>query len=76
MIYDEDFNFILEKGRMSPNSFGWEPWKFIVAVVQNRELREKLMVPSWEAQKQLASAILLARKGDEMRVGSDYLKYK
>ncbi|NOU60159.1 NAD(P)H-dependent oxidoreductase [Marinifilum sp. JC070] len=77
-IKDEDFEFILEVGRRSPSSFGWEPWKFVV--VQNSDLREKLSEPSWGAQKQLASAshfvILLARKGDEMRVGSDYLKYK
>lgn len=77
-ISEEDFNFILEVGRRSPSSFGWEPWKFVV--VQNMELREKLMEPSWGAQKQLPSAshfvILLARKGDEMRAGSNYLKYK
>ncbi|MFA9370216.1 MAG: NAD(P)H-dependent oxidoreductase [Labilibaculum antarcticum] len=77
-ISNEDFEFILEVGRRSPSSFGWEPWKFIV--VQNKELREKLSGPSWGAQKQLASAshfmILLARKGDEMRAGSEYLRYK
>lgn len=77
-ILEADFDFILEVGRRSPSSFGWEPWKFVV--VQNMELREKLMEPSWGAQKQLASAshfvLLLARKGDEMRVGSDYLKNK
>lgn len=77
-ISTEDFDFILEVGRRSPSSFGWEPWQFVV--VQNKELREKLSAPSWGAQKQLASAshfvILLARKGDEMRVGSEYLKYK
>jgi len=77
-ISEADFDFILEVGRRSPSSFGWEPWKFLV--VQNTELREKLMEPSWGAQKQLPSAshfvILLARKGDEMRVGSDYLKNK
>jgi nitroreductase len=77
-ISEADFQFILEVGRRSPSSFGWEPWKFVV--VQNKELREKLAEPSWGAQKQLASAshfiILLARKGDEMRAGSDYLKYK
>lgn len=77
-ISDEDFEFILEVGRRSPSSFGWEPWKFVV--VQNKELRGKLAEPSWGAQKQLASAshfvILLARKGDEMRVGSEYLQYK
>nr|WP_320118898.1 NAD(P)H-dependent oxidoreductase [uncultured Marinifilum sp.] len=77
-ISDANFEFILEVGRRSPSSFGWEPWKFVV--VQNQELREKLAEPSWGAQKQLASAshfvILMARKADEMRVGSDYLKYK
>tara|TARA_R110001583_G_scaffold59123_1_gene175983 strand:+ start:6604 stop:7272 length:669 start_codon:yes stop_codon:yes gene_type:complete len=76
-ISEEDFKFILEVGRMSPSSFGWEPWKFVV--VQNMELREKLMVPSWGAQKQLPSAshfvILLARKADDMRPGSEYLSY-
>ncbi|BAX81096.1 NAD(P)H-dependent oxidoreductase [Labilibaculum antarcticum] len=77
-ITNEDFEFILEVGRHSPSSFGWEPWKFVV--VQNKDLREKLSGPSWGAQKQLASAshfvVLLARKGDEMRAGSEYLKYK
>ncbi len=77
-ITNEDFEFILEVGRRSPSSFGWEPWKFVV--VQNKELREKLSEPAWGAQKQLASAshfvVLLARKGEEMRAGSDYLKYK
>ena len=37
-ISEEDFKFILETGRLSPSSFGYEPWKFLV--VQNKELRE------------------------------------
>lgn len=37
-ISEEDFKFILETGRLSPSSFGYEPWKFVV--VQNKELRE------------------------------------
>ncbi|MDC7245320.1 MAG: NAD(P)H-dependent oxidoreductase [Sphaerochaetaceae bacterium] len=77
-ITDEDFDFILETGRLSPSSFGWEPWKFLV--VQNPVLREKLMGPSWGAQRQLPSAshfvILLARSGKDMAVGSPYLSYK
>ncbi|WP_235550202.1 nitroreductase family protein, partial [Paenibacillus sp. Soil724D2] len=39
-ISDEDFHFILETGRLSPSSFGFEPWKFVV--IQNAALREKL----------------------------------
>jgi len=76
-IKDEDFEFILEVGRMSPSSFGWEPWSFVV--VQNEDLRKKISEPSWGAQKQLASAshfvILLARKADDMKPSSDYLNY-
>tara|TARA_Y100001935_G_C17172836_1_gene441129 strand:+ start:162 stop:827 length:666 start_codon:yes stop_codon:yes gene_type:complete len=78
IIKKEDFEFILEVGRRSPSSFGWEPWQFIV--IQNPDLREKLAGPSWGAQKQLASAshfvIFLSRKGDEMKVGSEYLRHK
>ncbi|WP_087458995.1 NAD(P)H-dependent oxidoreductase [Tumebacillus avium] len=66
-ISDEDFNFLLETGRLSPSSFGFEPWKFVV--VQNMELRERLKPVSWGAQGQLPTAshfvIVLARtKGD------------
>ena len=37
-ISDEDFNTILETGRLSPSSLGLEPRHFVV--VQNKELRE------------------------------------
>lgn len=74
-ISDEDFNVILEVGRLSPSSFGLEPWKFVI--VQNVELREKISPVCWGGQKQLATAshylILLARSGDDMRYNSDYI---
>ncbi|CAH0344545.1 NAD(P)H-dependent oxidoreductase [Bacillus sp. CECT 9360] len=73
-IPDEDFNFILETGRLSPSSVGFEPWKFLV--VQNPELRKKLREVSWGAQGQLATAshfvIILARKN--MRFDSEYVR--
>jgi nitroreductase len=76
-ISDDDFNFILETGRLSPSSFGWEPWKFVV--VQNMDLREKLKEFSWGAQKQLPTAshfvLLMVRKSSGTKAGSDYLKY-
>ncbi len=76
-IPDEDFEFILETGRLSPSSFGWEPWKFIV--VQNKELREKLAPYSWGAQKQLPTAshfvLIMARKAPELVPGSEYFSY-
>lgn len=77
LIPEEDFNYILEAGRLSPSSFGWEPWKFLV--VQNKELREKLKESAWGAGKQLDSAshfmIIMALKADALAPTSDYLKY-
>lgn len=76
-ISDEDFEFILETGRLSPSSFGFEPWKFIV--VQNMELREKLRPFTWGGQRQLPTAshflLLMARKSADMKAGSAYTQY-
>ncbi len=77
VISDEDFDYILEIGRLSPSSFGLEPWQFVV--IQNKELREKLAIPSWGVQRQLPGAshylVILARKAAELQVGSDYMKH-
>lgn len=74
-ISKEDFDFILETGRLSPSSLGLEPWKFIV--LQNESLREKLKTISWGAQGQLPTAshyvVLLARNKKEMSYDSEYI---
>ncbi len=74
-ISDEDFDFILEAGRLSPSSFGFEPWKFLV--IQNPDLREKIKTVSWGAQGQLPTAshfvIILARKENSMHYESEYI---
>lgn len=76
-ISQSDFNDILEIGRLSPSSFGFEPWKF--AVVQNQQLREKIKTFSWGAQGQLPTAshfvIILARKAKGMKYDSDYIDH-
>ncbi len=76
-ISDEDFNAILEYGVLSPSSFGFEPWKFVV--VQNEELRAKLKEFSWGAQGTLPTAshfvIILARKKNGMIYNSDYISH-
>lgn len=41
----EDFNYILELGRLSPSSVGSEPWQFLV--LQNADLRQKLKPYCW-----------------------------
>lgn len=72
-ISDDDFRFILETGRLSPSSFGLEPWRFLV--IQDMALREKLLTVTWGAKGQFPSAshviAILVRK-DDMRPGSAY----
>jgi nitroreductase len=72
-IPDDDFAAILEAGRLSPSSFGFEPWRFLI--IEDRPLREKLRAVTWGGQGQLPTAshvvVLLARR--DMRWDSDYL---
>ncbi|MDP5276552.1 NAD(P)H-dependent oxidoreductase [Chengkuizengella axinellae] len=75
-ISEDDFNFILETGRLSPSSFGFEPWKFIV--IQNEKLREKLKIVSSGGQKQIPSSshfvIILSRTKKHLNYDSDYIQ--
>lgn len=72
-ITEEDFQFILETGRLSPSSYGLEPWKFLI--VQSAELRKKLMKVASGAEHKLKGAshfvIILARTN--MRYDSEYV---
>ncbi|GLO67815.1 NAD(P)H-dependent oxidoreductase [Oceanobacillus kimchii] len=72
-ITDEDFNFILETGRLSPSSFGFEPWKFLI--VQSSDFREKLMKLASGAEQKLSGAshfvIILARV--DVQYDSEYV---
>jgi nitroreductase len=74
-ISDDDFDFILETARLSPSSFGFEPWKYLV--VQRPELREKLRAHTWGGKKQIPTAshflVVLARKTPLMRYDSEYV---
>lgn len=76
-ISDEDFNFIMETARLSPSSFGIEPWEFLI--VQNSEIREKLKAYTWGGQKQFPTCshlvVCLVKKACFMRYDSDYVKY-
>ncbi|MDD3344156.1 MAG: NAD(P)H-dependent oxidoreductase [Sulfurospirillaceae bacterium] len=62
-IAEDDFEFILEAGRLSPSSFGVEQWKFIV--VENQAIKEAIEGAAWN-QKQISTCshllIILARK--------------
>lgn len=75
-IGESEFNLILESGRLSPSSFGFEPWKF--AVIQNQDLREKLRAVSWGAQTQLPTAshyVAIMCYKDGMRFDSDHVTH-
>jgi nitroreductase len=71
-----DFEMILEAGRLSPSSFGFEPWRFVV--IQNTALRARLKEVVWGAQGHLPTAshyvAILCRKND-MRFDSDFIEH-
>ena len=74
-ITDDDFAFILEAGRLSPSSFGFEPWKFVV--LQNQAIRQRLLPVTWGAQRQLPTAshfvVLLSRTKEGLTPDSAYI---
>ena len=74
-IPEEDFLFILETGRLSPSSLGFEPWKFLV--VQDPVLREKLKDGAWGATVKLDTAshfiVCLTMKAPLIRYNSPYI---
>ncbi|HEY5714643.1 MAG TPA: NAD(P)H-dependent oxidoreductase [Candidatus Gracilibacteria bacterium] len=52
-ISDQDFQTLLEALILTPSSYGLQPWKFVV--VQDPELRAKLVPHSWN-QRQIVEA--------------------
>jgi nitroreductase len=76
-VPDEDFSVILEAGRLSPSSFGFEPWRFLV--VQDRALRERLRPACWGAQNCFDGAshfvVLLARKKPDTAYDAAYIRH-
>lgn len=73
----EEFDTILEAARLSPSSFGYEPWRFLV--VQNPELRTKLKPLTWGAQNTLPTAshfvIALTRTAQGMRYDAEHVQH-
>ncbi len=76
-IPEETFGTILETGRLSPSSFGFEPWFYLI--VQEPTLREKLREFTWGGQKQIPTAshlvVILARKSYFMKYDADYITH-
>lgn len=76
-ISDEEFNSILDYGRLSPSSFGLEPWRFVI--VQNMKLRKEISKISWGGLGKLETCshfvLIFARKREEMLADSEYVKH-
>ncbi|MCV6598228.1 MAG: NAD(P)H-dependent oxidoreductase [Mangrovicoccus sp.] len=82
-VSESDFNTILEAARLSPTSFGMEPWQLLV--IQTPEKRELFREFAWGANGALNGsagqlgtashfAIFLAHTGKTMKAGSAYTK--
>ena len=75
IIPKDDFEFILETARLSPSSYGLEPWHFVV--VQDKNLREQLKSCAWGALLKLDTAshfvLCLTMKQPLMKWDSDYI---
>ncbi len=70
-LSESDLNELLEAIRLSPSSFGLQPWKFIV--VENKELRKKISEKAWH-QPQVTEAshlIVLCARTD---ITESYIK--
>lgn len=76
-VSTEDMEFILETGRLSPSSFGFEPWHFVV--VENKELKKKIWEISWGVEKSMMTCshavLIFARKGSELKQDGAYLQH-
>lgn len=77
IVPDEDINYILQTANLSPSSFGFEPWHFVV--VQNKELRELLKPVAWGAPLKLDTAshfiLGLSMKAPMTKWDSDYIMH-
>jgi nitroreductase len=66
---------ILEFGRLSPSSFGMEPWHFLV--INNADVRQQLLPACWN-QTQITDSsfvvVFLARLPQEFRRDSEFMR--
>jgi Nitroreductase len=68
-VDDDDWRTILEVGRLSPSSFGYEPWQFVE--LDNPQMRQDLKPIAWGAVNSINGAdkllLIFARKDDHLR---------
>ena len=74
LLAPDDLNFILEAGRLSPSSFGLEPWKFVVLT---GSLPKLTLQDACYQQPQVGTAsaiVVILAKLAELHPDSDYLQ--
>lgn len=75
-INNEDFQTIIDAAHLSPSSFGFEPWKFLV--IQDPSVREKIKEYAWGGQNQITNSshfvIILAKKGSHLKPQAEYIQ--
>ena len=73
-IDEADWQTILEAGRLSPSSYGYEPWRFVL--LKSGQLKQDIKPFSWGAAKSIEGAdkllVILART--DVSYDSDYVK--
>lgn len=76
-VSQEDFETILEVGRLSPSSMGLEPWRFVQ--IADKQLLEKILPYCWGGQGKFEDAshvlAILGRQGNQMKPDSDYIRH-
>ena len=76
-VSESDFRTILEAARLSPSSFGFEPWKFLV--LKSKEIRQKIYDVTWGGQDALQNAsefvIILVRKNADLNPNAEFISY-
>ncbi|MFQ1022892.1 NAD(P)H-dependent oxidoreductase [Avibacterium paragallinarum] len=76
-ISDEDFRFILETARLSPSSFGFEPWKFLV--IENPRIKELIRDNAWGAKDKVMDCshfvVILVRQPQILLADGDYVPH-
>lgn len=74
-ISDEDFRFILECARLSPSSFGFEPWRFLV--IESPVVKEIIYSTAWGAKDKINDCsrfvVILARLKSTLQADSPYI---
>lgn len=76
-VRDKDIEFILEIARLSPSSFGLEPWKFLI--FKDFSVLRKIKPYAWGLENSLNGAshiiVILSRKKPDLLPNSEYSEY-